>query len=323
MQRNIEYFGTICSVEDRDSQKRFGELSAKSCFIKFKKMFQNKKILLTLLFILYNFVAASYGVKYKCEIFNYGERCDIEGLNLTRDSYEIEVDWNYLDHITTIVLHGTVPILSATKICEALPNLERFFAEKVSLEEIEENSFQRCSNLKYLSLDDNKFIKLERNAFQGLSKLETLFIKNGNIIVIDLDLTHLEQLSVLGLRQLNITILPAEVLREQNHLKELYLYSNNLFDLDIERVLTYLPNLQIIHLADNNFKCNRLMEILDLLNNKNIRAWTTVDQLRKRNYTPNKIGEIHCLTDQQWELEYAQLSLEQQSLVKNATKHEI
>lgn len=89
--------------------------------------------------------------------------------------------------------------------------------------------------------------------------------------------------------------------------------------MDVEALLEYTPKLQYIHLIDNNFKCNRLQKILDLLKTKNITARTSTAILRKRDYTPELIENHECLSDSQYESEYGKLSLEQQTLIEPPT----
>lgn len=54
---------------------------------------------------------------------------------------------------------------------------------------------------------------------------------------------------------------------------------------------------------------------------KNINANPTVwlFDLHERDYTPVEVDGIQCLSDSQWEVEFAKLSVEQQALVKPPT----
>lgn len=243
--------------------------------------------------------STTFSAKYQCSISSYGQLCTISGLKLTRSDYKIEPQAANLGAITKLQLSGTVPILSSG-ICEVMPNLLRFDADSVSMEVIEEYAFQACKKVTFLNLSYNKFVKMGKNTFMGLSALEQLWFYDGNVPILDLNLTDLKKLTHLGLRKLNITVFPPDMIREQTNLKELYLYSNNLFDLDIERILKYTPNLQEIYLADNNFKCSRLKEILTVLKSKSIKTQTGARTLRTRYYPPNNIDGIHCLSDHQW-----------------------
>lgn len=284
-------------------------------------MLRDKKALFTLMLLLSNFVGA-YGAKYKCEISNFGTRCDIKELNLTRENFEIEPETDNPSAIEDIRLHGIVPILSARRICQELPNLKKITAKGVSLKKIQENAFQGCENILDLYLQNNNFRKLERNSFKGLSNVQNLRVYGGKIPAIDLDLTDSQQLSSLGFSNLSISVFFPKILSGQTNLKLLFLCSNNFFDLDVEGIVKYAPNLKVIYLNDNNFKCSRVAKVLKLLKTKNITASTNTGdrRLKTRDYTPKKVDGIHCLGEEQWNLEFAKLSPELQSLVKSVTK---
>lgn len=282
-------------------------------------MFEARTILLLLLLLLLNCLALD-AAQHKCEIFSeitaFGiiTRCCISGLSLTRENYHIEPVAENLTAITEIELEGTVPILS-NGICKNLPNLERFHSICLSVEEIEENAFQECKNLTGLYLSCNHFVKLERNTFKGLTNLKELHIFGGNISLIDLDLTDLQNLSSLYLHAIKIILFPAEILSKQTNLRHLSVDSNNLFDLEIEAITTYLES---ININGNNFKCSRLKIILDFLKSKNIKADTS-HYGRKRSYTPENIDNIVCLTDLQWNSELISGPFEQQALILHET----
>lgn len=135
--------------------------------------------------------------------------------------------------------------------------------------------------------------EIEDDAFQGCNELVYVNLQENNLIKVGVN-----------------------AFKGLSKLEELWLWSNQLFDFDIEGILTNHRNLKEICLADNNFKCSRLREILDFLKTKNIKVDPYVRQLRKRDYTPDKIEDIHCLSDSQWESEFAKLSVERQALVK-------
>lgn len=99
------------------------------------------------------------------------------------------------------------------------------------------------------------------------------------------------------------------------NLKQLWLNSNVLFDLEIEKLLEHTPNLENISLAENNFNCGRLHEIHVLLQTKNIYADPGVEEARTRNNNTEEIEKNDCITQLHWEALYELLSPEQQALV--------
>lgn len=223
---------------------------------------------LLFLFILFIAFSVSFGKKYNCKLSNNGKTCTISRLKLTRDDYEIEPVVTYFWAIERFEFQSsTVPIL-ASGICDVMPNLKEFYADSVSLEEIEENAFNRCKGLTKISIRHNNLSILPKTTFKGLNELKELRIFGGNLPVFDVDLTDLKELSLLSLCSLSITEFSPGILRAQKKLWRLDLYSNNLYDLNVEELLNFTPKLIFIDLADNNFKCSRLKAIITILKQK-------------------------------------------------------
>lgn len=282
-------------------------------------MVKLKLFLLTSIFIILLNISTSFGTEYKCDLYEENTRCEISGLAMTRDNHCIEPRTDNRNAITYVNLEGSVPVLSSC-VCDVLPNLLTFYANSVSIEEVKENAFGGCKKLNYINLDGNNFKKLHRNTFNGLRDLKKLYLSNGNVPFVDFDLSSLVQLEVLNIMHFKMPVFPADILREQINLKTLILSSNNLFDLDIERVLNYAPNLKEIYLTDNNFKCSRIEVIISLLRQKNIYVSLKTYNAKQRDYKPEKYEGIDCLTEQQWESELAKFPSEQQRIIRNAEK---
>lgn len=275
------------------------------------------KIILSAVFVI-TCLTFSFGKKYNCDIRvnKKGKTCRLDALNLTRTDYIIEPVTKDATELIRIIITGTVPIL-AKGICEALPNLKSFEANTLHIEEIEEDAFVACKKLTRLNLHINKLIKLKKNTFSGLVHLEQLFLPGGNLSTIDIDLRGLKQLQIIVLAALNLTVFRPEMIQDQTQLERLALYSNELFNLDIDELLKYTPNLKRIDLADNNFKCSRLEEIVKIARMKNINARTfTYTALRRnRTYTPGNVDGIHCLSDEQFKSEFTSGEFPQQRIV--------
>lgn len=237
------------------------------------KSFKFKNILPILLLVM---LKSAVGAKYNCTLSEDNKICTITGLNLTRDDYLIELDEaNLTDDVSKLVLEGAVPVLSPDGICKAMPNLKEFQMNLVSMEEIDERAFENCTKLtKIFIVADNKFINLKKNTFKGLSELQELVIRRGNIPEVDINFDDLKQLKQLALNDLNIVKLPVRILREQANLERLSLISNNLTDLDVEGILNYTTKLKEINLEGNFFSCSHLTGIFTLLKGKTINITT-------------------------------------------------
>lgn len=226
------------------------------------------KLLLIFVFLHLN---PSLGASYHCITENYarGKACILSELHLTKDDYVIEPISEYSDAVITIDLEGTVPVLSP-HICETFPRLESWVSKNVSLEEIPSNTFNRCSNLKYLDLQHNPITKLHQNSFKGLVKLEKFWMSDGNVQVFDVNLSDLQELYKLSLVDMNIESFVPQSVKGLKKLGELDLRRNNLEDFDVEGILKELTNLQWISLDHNKFKCDRIKEIIRELKAKRV-----------------------------------------------------
>lgn len=98
-------------------------------------MLEVKTVLFVSVIILLN-IWTSNGEKHKCQLTRFGIRsqikCTIRDLDLTRTNYKIELDIP-INSVTIVELTGTAPILSASGLCEAFPNLEEFWATESSI----------------------------------------------------------------------------------------------------------------------------------------------------------------------------------------------
>lgn len=151
--------------------------------------------------------------------------------------------------------------------------------------------------LKHLSAEELSIEKIAENAFQGCIYVKYLHLRNNNLI-------KLEENAFNGLSNLEL----------------LFLTSNNFFDINVESIVKSTPKLNQIDFSDSHVKCSRIREIIDFLGPKriNFNTWGDGPQ-RTRDYTLEKIRHRHCLSDAQWEVEFAKLSVEQQALVRNDT----
>lgn len=264
--------------------------------------------------------------KYQC-FQQYEHKCILNDLNVTQDDPIIEPIARNASTVKIVLLHGIVPVLTR-HICDTFGStLESFEANNVSLEEIAEDTFFNCRKLSRLHLDENKIVKLHEKAFRGMYQLTKLWFRRASVPLEELYLRDSHNLKMLSFGVCNITSFPVETIRKNvrlENLEELYLYSNNLFDLEFEKLLKYAPNLKKIYLADNNFKCSRLAEILAIARSQKISidSWYDPDYEIPRSYTPYNIKGIHCLDDELWETEAAKNKFQKISSEENLSTDE-
>lgn len=220
--------------------------------------------------------------------------------------FTIETTFNK-DSITTFkfVDPSFVPVLT-NDVCETFPNLLWFYANSVSIEEIHADAFKKCSKLDELHLENNPIKKLPEHTFAGLSELKELRLSNAILPEISEELFwDLKSLEMLDLSWSKIELIPAKAFEEMGELQILRLHSNELMDLEVEKMLQSLEKLQRFYLTDNNFRCDRLEEILMVFAQKHVKSdmFRSYERSRTRSYKVNDINGIHCLDEEQWNLE--------------------
>lgn len=252
-------------------------------------------------------VSVSYCKKYTCKVSFTAEKLLACGLNVSREDNKIEPvsPEKELSEFQHVSLQGSLNVLTSD-ICKAFPNLKIFYAWDFIIDEVKEDAFQPCKNVERITLYNNRLKnKLKKNTFKGMKSLVALEVGYNDLGNVDFDLTG-EVLEKVILYGLNITVYNPGMLHNQPNVHRLALYSNKLFNIDIDTIVKMHPKLEILDLADNNFKCSRLKEILAITKAKNIdaRNFTVFNKVRERNYIPEKINGIHCLSDDQFEKEF-------------------
>lgn len=110
----------------------------------------------------------------------------------------------------------------------------------------------------------------------------------------------MQNIENLWLDRNNLTEFSPELLRSNNKLEELRLYSNELSDLEAEQLLEFLPNLKIFYWDDNEVSCTRVVEINRMLISKGIEFNESVNA-KVRFYPQNRIfGYLTCNPDISW-----------------------
>lgn len=229
-----------------------------------------------------------------CILSNDDSTCEISGLNLTKMDHQFVPNSPNPELITSFYFTSSVVPVLTKSICEQFPNIQKFDVQLSSIDVIEEDTFQKCSHVTVIDLDNNPISMLQKNTFANLEHLRILYMTG--ISTIDEDLfADLTQLTTLWIRYGTLTEIPSRALRNLKNLYSLYLTNNKLFDLDVENILKYRPNLQSINLSGNSFKCSRVQEILLVLGNR-----TTLQK-------------SDCLDDDDWIMEHSKILQSHQS----------
>lgn len=162
-------------------------------------------------------------------------------------------------------------------VCNSFPNLDKVTASRVGIEQFLTTSFANCTKLTHLDLSYNEIKEIGVATFQLLQKLDTLYLYNNNL-----------------------TYFPADSIKGLNQLKKLALISNEIFDIDEEKIKTNCPKLVDFWFNDNNLRCDRIVKIKETLRRLNVSPFAYIAQARDRVEEVRKVEDIICLSDAQW-----------------------
>ncbi len=244
--------------------------------------------------------------RISCMMYENNRRCTVSDLTLTSKNYTfvpMAPDSNAV--LKFELIKSFVPVLTSN-VCTTFTKLIQFTAIEQHIEIVEDYAFNNCTELLDLNLEKNNIHKLGVGIFSNTKKLQRLHILGGSLAKLDVDLfTNLSELKQLLYSANGLKELPVEAMKNLKKLELLYLYSNDLSDLDAKGLVENLPSLTAIYLNDNNFPCDRLIEIIDVFKAKRIRIADHAYEkhLKKRDYIPRKISNVVCLTQAQLEME--------------------
>ncbi|XP_037048481.1 heparan sulfate 2-O-sulfotransferase 1-like [Bradysia coprophila] len=204
------------------------------------------------------------------------------------------------------ITKSVVPVLTSD-ICAALPNILTFAAVAQGIEIVEDFAFVNCTMVTSIRIHYNNIHKLGKGIFSTTKLLQALNIHGASLEATDMVelLSNLSEMVSLVLSANGLTALPVEAVKNMKKLKYLYLYSNNLSELDAEAFVENIPNLAAIFLNDNNFLCHRSLEIFRVFraNGTDVNNFTLNSYTKKRDYLPGMRYGIICLTEAQQRIE--------------------
>ncbi|KAF2884826.1 hypothetical protein ILUMI_21359 [Ignelater luminosus] len=138
------------------------------------------------------------------------------------------------------------------------------------LEYISENIFLGLKSLKHLFLNNNRITRLAVGSFRNLPSLYQLDIEHNLLTSLEFGtISKCDSLNILALSFNNLTNVNENIFYGFGNLHTLKISNNNISSLDVQKLLTYTPNLQKMSLNNNSWLCNSLafnIQTLRLLN---------------------------------------------------------
>lgn len=272
-------------------------------------MFRIRAIFL-LIFILLttsNF-SSSDGALFKPCLIDLEENymCTMKNLNLTTDIFEFET--LVLPQNTKIrITDSKIPKLG-NGMCKppisflTKSSIEELQLSELSIEEVVHYAFHRCNMLKYLNLRDNKIEILDKSVFSLTVKLEHIDLTNNLLQKLHMKLfAGLRSLRELYLSGNYLTTFSPELLNTCPVLEDLKLASNDLFDLNLKKILENSPRLRDVAFNDNQMRCERVRNIIGFMKENSVWANHYYEGKGRDRIMPTEsVESTRCLGDIPW-----------------------
>ncbi|KAM5171960.1 uncharacterized protein ACMZJ9_004790 [Mantella aurantiaca] len=140
------------------------------------------------------------------------------------------------------------------EICLKHPQIKTIYLQYNNYNKFQRNTFQNCSNLKFLDISNNQFVLVPPSSFDHLTSLEQLTLASNKLSVLPSDLSQIASLERLDL--------------SYNHLTEVYLNDTNSFsnlknlDLSGNKIIVFHSSSSVIwSLEYFNLGQNHLLDI--------------------------------------------------------------
>lgn len=218
---------------------------------------------------------------YTCQLM-YGY-CTLTGIQVTKEHPEFTINFDSPHPVEAIQIEDShIPLLTS-QICDAFPNIMTLNLHNAGVEAIDKNALKSCTSLKGFQSWNNPIKSLDNDPFQHSVDLRHLSITNSSLKETPVGVfDNLRQLIYLKLANNHLSFDNPGAFRNLEKLEELELCSNELLDMDASQFITNLPNLKKIYLSDNDFLCDRLVQIIDEFKRKGILVDSTVKTARAR-----------------------------------------
>lgn len=208
--------------------------------------------------------------------------CKLENIHVTQTAPKFIPIAAQPNNISVVdIYESTLPVFTASGICEAFPNLNRIFVNSLQIEKVENDAFSQCHQLTRIRMDNNTIKSIDAETFANLVQLKELYFF-GN----------------------NLTFIEAEAFKDLRELTELWLCHNNFLNLNAEKMIEYMPTLKKILLQDNLIRCDRMAKIIEIFKNSSVTvdAFNDESYVKSRNFTMSEVQGFKCLKPDQYEL---------------------
>lgn len=262
------------------------------------------KNILKVTFTLLGVLSLSTSEKPIHQCVHFGaENCQFYNIVLNSTHYEWQPTAEFPDNVIYSSFGTSIIPIFTKGVCELFPLLQQLFIRDTQVVEVKEDAFDACLELTHLYLSGNRIKRLHPDTFQHTKSMRVIHLEDNQIECLDHDelfANSMPDLITLHLNNNNLTEFSPELVKNCHGLRYLDLYSNDLSDIDVVRIVEYRPNLKRLWLDDNEISCVRMVEILSFLEAKGIESEMT--ESNKTRYYPQQgvFGGFKCNPDVSW-----------------------
>lgn len=191
-----------------------------------------------------------WSVKYKNQL----EYTCLTNTNVTLNDTYPYFRFNRLseeNQVVQVIFRGLTMHTFTNDTCVVFPSLQSLHITEVMLEVILPNALTNCSLLTRFSAVENQLLQINAGTFTQNPQLDTLVLQQNNISIIDPNaFDNTDNLRILDLMHNRLQRFPDVELSYMNKLNMLILISDYIKELNIEEILTKMPNLQSIYICE-------------------------------------------------------------------------
>uniref|UniRef100_A0A336K6D6 CSON010389 protein n=1 Tax=Culicoides sonorensis TaxID=179676 RepID=A0A336K6D6_CULSO len=264
----------------------------------------------TNIFLLLTFITLSESfapLKMCMHSFETPDTCTFKDVILNKT--DIEFTSIFLPEVTKIhFTKSSIPKLGSS-ICARIfydiqnsPNIIEIHLTRTKIEEVTSNAFSHCPNLQVINLRNNLIEVLPTDAFNRNKNLENLDLSSNLIERLENEIFFgLKKLRELKLSGNKFKSISSQIFEGLTGLEVLRLDSNDLFDLNLKKILTFTLNLKKMAYNNNQMRCNHIKNMNKMLRERKINLDTEYEgELRTRSQPSELQDEIICLNDLNW-----------------------
>lgn len=247
-----------------------------------------------------------------------GQKCLLQNVVITRANFTTlvpKVLANFTGDVTDFeIISSKIELLNGD-VCHTFRLLTKFKSVGIGIDEVTYDAFSACDKLVFLDLSGNSITTLPYELFENNKQLLTVILANNKLKEIDPKLLYpIWKLNRLELQNNFLQELTSVVFKGSKSIEVLKIYSNQLKDLDEAGFVKGIPNLRVIYLADNDFHCDRIKEMVPTFSTNNVSVSMFYDKPRTRTGPVDKVDGSPCIPDKNQS--FSEMNLHDDPVVK-------